>query len=404
MNTEQQHRSEVLFGKPVVDMLFRVHEDAKWIIENIGVGCTQPEILEAFKSQDKDGLVLFHEGRIYLDKSLIEGLLKTVPGISEFFVPRNALFIGGTAPYIYDDVAGKGGKIPTAKDVEKIARIAQASDIVSGMGRGVKLKDEVEQMEVMAKHCQKPLYVAATSDAAISRAQALYLDRGNIMVVFCLTRPPLQVNENFSHAFVKVVEKGIPVFISAMPMAGISAPYSYNGVLAMTHAEVLFGICASQALNPGAVVVHGGFPTIADPAQDYNPDYGKVSHQVLNLLMAHLNMILDLPTIQSGGTTNEEHPSVKALEDARTGLAMAKKYGFHMLRHPFGFLKQLVDFSFEKFEKAIDIAASVSSDQAPELTIPGYDEKGFESIQQRQLDMYMDDPLTTANMGRIFTS
>jgi hypothetical protein len=46
-----------------------------------------------------------------------------------------------------------------------------------------------------------------------------------------------EVNENFSEHFVKVVSAGSPVFRSAMPMAGISAPYCYNGVLSMTHVE-----------------------------------------------------------------------------------------------------------------------------------------------------------------------
>jgi trimethylamine:corrinoid methyltransferase-like protein len=101
-------------------------------------------------------------------------------------------------------------------------------------------------------------------------------------------------------------------------MAGISAPFCYNGVLATTHAEVLFAICTAQLLNPGNICIHGGFPSIADPRFDYNPNYGLLSHNLLNLLMAHLNMMLDLPTIQSGCTTNEEHVTDRALEDARS--------------------------------------------------------------------------------------
>ena len=55
------------------------------------------------------------------------------------------------------------------------------------MGRGVKLKDEVEQMTIMAEHCSKPLYFAVASDAALARAKEIYDDRSNIMVVFCLS-------------------------------------------------------------------------------------------------------------------------------------------------------------------------------------------------------------------------
>jgi len=81
---------------------------------------------------------------------------------------------------------------------------------------------------------------------------------------------------------------------------------------------------------------------------------------------------------------------------------LCKKYGFHMMRHPFAFLRYLIDFSFEKLEKAIQIAEEVTPADAPEVEMPVYDERGMDSIRNIGLGMYMDDPLTTANFGKIF--
>ena len=402
MNDKQLEKSKSLLGDETVNMLLQVHEDALWILENLGVGCKQPEMLQAFQQFESEGLAFSYENRVFVTTDLVKRCLTTVPGVKDFFVPLNSFFIGGTAPYVYDEEAGTGGLPPTPEHVTRIARIAQEKDMVAGMGRGVKLKDEVEQMNIMAENCDKPLYFAVTSDQALARAKEIHEERGNIMIVFCLTRPPLEVSENFSEHFVKVVQAGLPVFISAMPMAGISAPFCYNGVLAMTHAEVLFGICAAQLLNEGTTCVHAGYPTIADPRIEYNPNYGLVSHNLLNILMTHLNLILDLPTFQSGGTTHEEHPTERAYADARMGQAMCKKYGFHMIRHPFAFLRYLIDFSFEKLEKAIEIAETVTPEDAPEVEMPGYDERGMESIKRIALGMYMEDPLTTANIGKVF--
>jgi trimethylamine:corrinoid methyltransferase-like protein len=164
----------------------------------------------------------------------------------------------------------------------------------------------------------------------------------------------------------------------------------------------LFGICAAQLINPGAVCVHAGFPTVADPRIDYNPNYGLVSHNLLNILQAHLNMMLDIPTFQSAGATHEEHVTEKALEDARMGQALCKKYGFHMIRHPFAFLRYLVDFSIDKLERCIDICEQTTADDAPEIEMPEYDERGMESIMRIGLGMYLEDPLTTANFGKVF--
>ncbi len=402
MNNEQVAKSKSVLGNDTVDMLHKVHQDALWILENLGVGCKQPEIQKAFQRLEAEGLAVVYEDRVYVMSPLVERCLSKVPKISDFFVPLNSFFIGGTAPYIYDDDTGQGGTMPTAEHVAEIAKIAEKSNIIGGMGRGVKLKDEVEQMGIMVEHCSKPLYFAVTSDAALARATEIYKTRKDIMIVFCVTRPPLQVNENFSEHFVKVAKAGLPLFISAMPMGGISAPYCYNGVLAMTHAEVLFGISTTQLLNPGNICVHAGFPTIADPRIEYNPNYGLISHNYLNILMSHLNLMLDIPTFQSGGTTHEEHPTERAYKDARMGRALWLKYGFHMMRHSFSFLRYLIDFSIGKLEQAIRNAEEVTPDDAPEVESAVYDERGMESIQRIGIGMYMEDSLTTANLGKIF--
>jgi trimethylamine---corrinoid protein Co-methyltransferase len=402
MNTKQIETSKSLLGPQTVEMLMTVHEDALWMLENLGVGCRQPEMVAAFKRFEAEGNAVIYEDRVYLTADLVQRCLSTAPGVNDFFVPLNSFIIGGTAPYVYDDLAGAGGVIPTADHVARIAKIAEAHDVVAGMGRGVKLKNEVEQIDIMVENCSKPLYFAVTSQAALARAKQIHAERGKIMVVFCLTRPPLEVNENFSEDFVNVVRAGLPVFISSMPMAGVSAPFCYNGVLSVTHAEVLFGICAAQLIHPGITVIHAGFPTIADPRFEYNPNYGLISHNLLNILMAHLNLMLDLPTFQSGATTNEEHVTERALEDARKGQALGLKYGFHMMRHPFGFLRHLIDFSFAKLARAIEIAEAVTPDDAPEVEMPVYDERGLASIQRIGLGMYLDDPLTTANFGKVF--
>jgi trimethylamine--corrinoid protein Co-methyltransferase len=403
-NKEQVMTSTHVLGKQTVDMLHQVHQDALWVLENMGMACVHPEIVGVFRQFEADGKAITYENRIFITAELVNECLSKVPGQTNFFVPRNSFFIGGRAPYVYDDSEGKGGVLPTLQHVERIARIAEANAVVAGMGGGVFLKDELAQVNTMAKHCSKAMLIPVTSMETLDRAKQIYRERGNLMVTFCLTRHPLEVIESFSDAFVKVARSGLPVFAAALPMAGISAPYCYNGVLTITHAEVLFAICAAQLLNPGCICIHAGMPSIADHRFGYIPNYGLMSHNVLNLLMAHLNMMLDLPTIQSGCSTNEEHVSERALKDARLGIALFKRYGFHMLRHSFGFLRGMVDFSIAKLEKVIQIAEDVGPDDAPEVVMPCYDERGMESIQKYGLSYYRDDPLTTANIGKIFSN
>ena len=92
--------------------MFQVHQDALWMLENMGVCCVQPEIVDAFRRFEADGKAIAYENRLFIAGDLVEECLATVPGPDDFFVPRNSLFIGGRAPYVYDDCKGRGGALP----------------------------------------------------------------------------------------------------------------------------------------------------------------------------------------------------------------------------------------------------------------------------------------------------
>ena len=136
MKKERVEISKSLLGNDTVDMLLQVHQDALWTLENFGVGCKQKELQNIFRQFEAKGQAVVYEDRIYLMGGLVEKCFKTVPGVSEFFVPLNSFFIGGTAPYVYDENKGKGGVFPTPEHAARIAQIAEENRMVAGMGRG----------------------------------------------------------------------------------------------------------------------------------------------------------------------------------------------------------------------------------------------------------------------------
>ncbi|MBW2169245.1 MAG: trimethylamine--corrinoid methyltransferase, partial [Deltaproteobacteria bacterium] len=100
MNKEQVEKTKSLLGEDTVEMLLQVHQDSLWILENLGVGCKQTEIQDTFQKFAEDGQAVVYEDRIYITSALVEQCLKIVPRVSDFFVPLNGFFIGGTAPYV----------------------------------------------------------------------------------------------------------------------------------------------------------------------------------------------------------------------------------------------------------------------------------------------------------------
>lgn len=386
----------------VSELLERIHGDALRVLEEVGVKCANPEVRQILEST---GMAAFDEstGHIHILSPLVEQALSTAPKRDKYWIPENAFGVGGTAPFVYDDEK-RDLVEPTFEHVARIAQIVDKAEVVQFMARGVLIKkQEVKVMDTLIENCRKPIYVAALTDEGIARALDIHNTRGNITVQFSIINSPLVVIDSMIGPFLACVRQGIPIYVSTMPMAGLSAPYSMSGLLTLTHAEGLFGITLAQVVNPGVTVVHAGLPSIANIQKNYAVDLGLISHNVANLLQEKLNQRLDIPSIQTACTTSEEHPGEKAEEDGVRGFSMMKKYGFHQMRHSFGFLKELIAFSLAKLEKHIELCRETGPEQCPEFEIDPYDPDGFEAIKRNSSQPnYMRDDHTLGNVGKVF--
>jgi len=384
------------------ELLENIHNDALRVLEETGVKCDSIKIRQIFEDT---GLAAFDEntGHIHILSPLVEQALSTAPKRDLFWIPENSFGVGGTAPFVYDDQA-KDLVEPTFEHLARIATIVNKTDVINFMARGVLIRSqEVKVMDTIIENCSKPIYVAAITEAGITRAKEIHETRGGIVIQFSIINSPLNVIESMVDPFLSCVRKGLPIYVSTMPMAGLSAPYSMSGLLTLTHAEALFGITLAQLVNPGIMVVHAGLPSIANISKNYAVDLGLVSHNIANLLMEKINKRLGLPSIQTACTTSQEHPNKKAEKEAVIGYAIMKKYGFHQMRHSFGFLKELVSFSIAKLERHITLCREATPEQAPEYEIDPYDPEGFDVISRNSSrPNYMRDEHTLKNTGKSF--
>jgi trimethylamine---corrinoid protein Co-methyltransferase len=383
-------------------LLDRIHGDALGVLEEVGVKCASLEVRKIF---EETGLAAYDEttGHLHVLSPLVEQALAQAPKRDRYWIPEIAFGVGGTAPFVYDDESGQLVE-PTFDHLVRIARIVDRADVVGFMARGVLIKkQEVKVMDTIIEHCRKPIYVAAVSEAGIERALEIHQKRGAITVQFSIINSPLNLIESMIPPFLSCVRKGLPVYVSTMPMAGLSAPYSMSGLLTLTHAEALFGLTLAQLVHPGLMVVHAGLPSIANIQNNYAVDLGLHAHNVANLLLEKINARLGLPSIQTACTTNQEHPNREAQEQAVRGYGLLKKHGFHQMRHAFGFLKELIAFSIAKLERHIELCRDTGPEKAPPLEIEPYDPEGFETIRRNGSQAnYMRDDHTLKHTGRSF--
>ncbi len=385
-------------------LLEKIHADAVRVLEEVGVKCISEEVRRIFEDT---GLAAFDEdrGHIHILAPLINQVLASAPKRDKYWIPEDSFGLGGTAPFLYDDRTGELVE-PTFDHLEHIARIADEADVIRFMARGVLIKNqEVRVMDTIVDNCRKPIYVAALTDEGIDRALEIHETRGNITVQFSIINSPLNVIESMIDPFLSCVRKGIPIYVSTMPMAGLSGPYSMSGLITLTHAEALFGIALAQLVNPGIMVVHAGLPSIANIQKNYAVDLGLESHNIANLIQEKINKGLGLPSIQTACTTSQDRPNQAAEKEAVYGYGLMKKYGFHQMRHSFGFLKELISFSIAKLERHIGLCRETGPEAASDLENIPYDPEGFEAIMRNGSQAnYMRDDHTLKNTGKYFLS
>ncbi len=383
-------------------LLEQIHADALRVLEEVGVKCVSKEIRRIFEDT---GLAAFDEstGHIHVLTPLIEQVLTTAPKRDQYWIPENSFGVGGTAPFLYDDETGELVE-PTFEHLARIATIVEEADVVQFMARGVLIKQqEVPVMDTIVENCRKPIYVAALTDAGIDRALEIHESRGGITIQFSIINSPLNIIESMVDPFLSCVRKGIPIYVSTMPMAGLSGPYSMSGLVTLTHAEALFGIALTQLVNPGITVVHAGLPSIASIAKNYAVDLGLKSHNIANLLQEKVNKMLDIPSIQTACTTSQDRPNEEAEREAEYGFGLMKKYGFHQMRHSFGFLRELIAFSIDKLERHIALCRETGPESVSDIGDLPYDGEGFDAIRRNGSSAnYMRDDHTLKNTGKEF--
>jgi trimethylamine--corrinoid protein Co-methyltransferase len=69
-----------------------------------------------------------------------------------------------------------------------------------------------------------------------------------------------------SEAILDTIETGVPIAILPEPIAGVSAPYTLAGLLAMHNAECVSGIALVQRLAPGTRCIYGASWTTTNMA------------------------------------------------------------------------------------------------------------------------------------------
>ncbi len=383
----------------------RIHETTKAVLGEVGIETRNRAVIELLEGT---GLAGYDPSmkRIYLLPELVDQSLaaaaKTFPGDEG----PNTLGIGGIPPFLYRET-GPYPMPASYTELEHIINVVGDNlDVVRFLSQPVKVHkgDPLRCNQIMDRldNCIKVTCSAYMDNTA---AVEWFAGRDDWHDSICGVKSPLICMDGMMDALMQSARAGNNLRLTTMPLVGRTAPQTPEGCIIITHAEVMFMLAVAQAVNPGILCIFGGMPCTTMPDGDLA--YSHDGMNLLNVALARLNMwVTGLPTVQSGGSTQQKIPNETALADGIRGRRILCEYGVHSARHCFGVLDNLNFFSEIAFLTDCDAQrAYVNERQSRKdsrkvlpLCLPE-DAQAFDVIHRVASCDYHVDYHTTANLS-----
>ncbi|MGD2186299.1 MAG: trimethylamine methyltransferase family protein [Desulfobacterales bacterium] len=144
------------------------------------------------------------------------------------------------------------------------------------------------------------------------------------------------------------VRNQIPVALSSAPMAGSTSPITMAGTLAQLHAEQLVGITICQLTRPGAPILYGGIPGMAN-LRTMGYLGGAVECGMMNTAIHQLAQHIGVPNYNSSGLTDSKLPDVQAGWEKAITTLLASMGGSNYVHHAAGMLESMLTVAYEQY-------------------------------------------------------
>ncbi|MFW6246651.1 MAG: trimethylamine methyltransferase family protein [bacterium] len=387
-----------------------IHDDARYVLENIGVGAKSQKIIDTFEGSYMAGYDS-SIGRIYILKDLINCCIDSAPKRSKHPVPEHSFGGGGVAAFLEqgDDYITPNVNTHTA-EIFRIANEFNIPFMFKGCSAKQTPEEEVRQLEVMRDYYDEYIYTRVETPQGIEKALQDYENTGMLATTHSIINSPLKFNETGKNveAFYDCAEKGLPLYMTSMPISTLTGPASMYGMAVLSYAEFLASMVLSQLINPGVMAINGAFPTAGNPSNGYQPALGTLFHNQMNYLAARVSNVCDFPSIQSGCTITGQHhiPIGDGYTDYETenGLRCWNRWkDWHQVRHTLGFVNNLAAFNIDKMRRdAVSLERVLKNNYQTDIEVDDvyYDNEAYDAIKQGSLaNNFKDIDHTVKNVG-----
>lgn len=240
---------------------------------------------------------------------------------------RPILVTGSSAPDIIDPLTGQERRA-RSDDIARIAHLVNELPAYDVFSVSTLADDAPPGQFTLArlypalKYCLKPVR-STTKDMedaeavmrmlyAIAGSEEAYLERPFVTHHYCPVVSPLTMDHLSTEAVIYFSEKGLPVYPTIVPNAGLTSPMSLAGTLAQGNAEFLAAAVMMQMAREGTPIIYATLPTVADMRTGAYAS-GGIECGMLVMAFAQMARFYNVPSGGYIGLTNSK------VNDAQSG-------------------------------------------------------------------------------------
>jgi len=276
---------------------------------------------------------------------------------------RVHLGTGGAAIKILDPDTDEV-RATTLKDLYDISRLVDKLDNIHFLVRPCIPTDIDEKdydinmfytcLSASSKHVmsgvndEKGLHNVIEMASMIAGGEDKLKERPFISIITSFAISPLKLCTQSTLIMQEANRNRIPVALSSAPMAGSTSPLTMAGTLAQLHAEQLAGITICQLTNPGAPLLYGGIPGLAN-LKTMGYSGGAVECGMMNAAIHQLANHIKVPNYNSSGLSDSKLPDAQAGYEKAFTTLLASMGGSNYIHHSAGMLESMLTIAHEQY-------------------------------------------------------
>lgn len=333
--------------------LDRIYEASLALLMDPGIICESQLVLDIFEKSDAK--VDRTTGTICLPRHLLEWAIQSTPGsftlhgrndlkMDMLLEPGRVYYgMGGTSEPLFWDWDLWYPRQPTKADMINSTRIGHALPNIDWVQTLCMAGDQptgeifFHDFDAIFRNTTKPTVMNILERpftrlllqmaAAVSGGETALRDKPSVLGIVTPISP-LKFPA-MCEGIIDTVEAGVPVLYSPGPLMGATSPATVAGTVALTNAEVLFGVVLVQLIQPGAKVVLKPDTDVFD-MKTTQVTYDSPEQNLGKVAMVQLAKRYNIPIYGLAGGVECKVPDAEAAAEAMMGMLLNALAGMTM--------------------------------------------------------------------------